>query len=78
MKKSTLIATFLVNLRSGFTLEHAERIVAITFENEHPRLDFHAWNSELNDQWCANLIRSEPSPSHVNVERFILDLWDLH
>jgi hypothetical protein len=78
MKKSTLIATFLVNLRSGFEMEHAERIVAATFDEHHPNKDFHLWNGELNDAWCENVIRSEPSPSYVKVDKFILDLWDMH
>jgi hypothetical protein len=78
MKKSTLIARFLVNLRSGIDLEHAEHIVAVTFLEQHPKVNFHSWNIELNDRWCEDLVRANPSPSYVNVENFIKDLWDIH
>lgn len=73
-----MIARFLVNLRSGFELERAERIVAATFEEHHPEENFNDWNKELNDAWCENVIRSEPNPSYVKVDKFILDLWDMH
>lgn len=76
MKKSTLIARFLVNLKSGIDIDYAERIVLMTFQKEHPTKNFQAWNTELNTDWCEKVIQSETSPSFVNVERFILDLWD--
>jgi hypothetical protein len=77
VKKSTLIATFLVNLGSGFDLDQAEYAVAVTFAEKYLASDFHAWNTELDDGWCENVIKGEPNPSYVNVENFILRLWDM-
>lgn len=77
MKKSTLISRFLVNLKSGIAIEHAEHIVLMTFQKEHPNTNFYAWNIELDDDWCERVIASETNPSHVNVEKFILDLWGM-
>jgi len=76
MKKSTLIATFLVNLKSGITLEQAEHVVLETFVEKHPNKKFQEWNNELQDAWCENVIRSNPSPGRVDVGQFILSLWD--
>jgi hypothetical protein len=78
VKKSTLIATLLVNMETGFDLGHAERIVAATFRDDHPDASFLAWNGELNDEWCKNLIRSKGKLSRVNVAQAIIDFWDLH
>lgn len=78
MRKSTLIARFLVNLGGGIELEHGERIVAATFNDQHPNKNFHEWNLVLNNAWCERVIESTPRPSFVNVEKFILDLWDMH
>lgn len=78
MRKSTLIAKFLVNLRNGFDALEAEHIVETTFFDKHPNVDFHTWNTELDDAWCENLIRANTSLSFVSVENFILQLWDIH
>jgi len=78
LKKSTLIATLLVNMKTGFELQHAERVVASTFADEHPDANFEDWNTELNDDWCKKFIHSKGKLSSVRVGKAIIDFWDIH
>lgn len=76
MKKSTLIATLLVNMETGVELQHAERIVAATFADEHPGANFGDWDTELNDDWCKRFISAKGKLSSIRVGQAIDEFWD--
>lgn len=75
MQKSTIIATCLVNLRSGIKLDAAEHIVLRTFEDEYPKHKFDTWNTEIHDDVALRIIETVGNPSRINVKNFIRDLW---
>jgi len=75
MKKSTLIATLLINMETGAELQYAECIVAATFADEHPGANFGDWNLELNDEWRKRFICSKDKPSSIRIGQAIDDLW---
>ncbi|MFC7515059.1 hypothetical protein ACFQUU_08590 [Herbaspirillum sp. GCM10030257] len=75
MKKSTVIATCLVNLHTGIDMSQGEFIVRNTFIDYYPSDDFDAWNSELPDQVAKNIISNVGNASQIKVAKFIEDLW---
>lgn len=75
MRKSTIIATCLVNLKSGINLEQAELNVRKTFDEEFPRDSFEVWNIDIDERIANNVIRSVGNASRINVKNFIRDLW---
>ncbi|VWD15455.1 hypothetical protein BCO18442_03505 [Burkholderia contaminans] len=72
MRKSTIIATCLVNLRCGFNLESAEHKVRQIFAEEFPHADFDAWNQDINDAAANRLIKDQGNLSSINVRNVIL------
>lgn len=75
MKKSTIIANCLVNLRAGFNLESAENAVQQIFEDEFSGENFEAWNQDINDAAATQFIRNQGNLSSVNVRNAILSFW---
>jgi len=57
MRKSTIIATCLVNMKIGFrTIQEAEVVVQNVFHEEFPKDSFNAWNSDVSDSFAQNVI----------------------
>jgi len=75
LRKSTIIATCLVNVKSGIKLEQAELIVRETFDENFPRDSFDDWNLNIDERTANHIIRSVGNASRIRVEQFIRDLW---
>ena len=75
MRKSTIIATCLVNSDMMERIEEAESIVQQVFAKEFPKEDFTRWNQEINNNTANNIIRSVGRASRINVKLFIQDIW---
>ena len=77
MRKSTIIATCLVNMKIGFrTIQEAEVAVQNVFHEEFPKDSFNAWNSDVSDSFAQNVIKNVGKASQINVKKFIDDLQD--
>ncbi len=77
MRKATVIATCLVNMRVAFReLAPAELAVRNIFLECFPKADFDDWNRDIDDDVAANIIRNVGRASRIDVELFIRDLWE--
>lgn len=75
MRKSTIIATCLVNMEIGFrTVQEAEHRVQAVFNDEFPKENYDEWNSNIHDSSAQNLIKNVGKASQINVKQFIDDL----
>jgi hypothetical protein len=74
MKRSTVIATCLVNSNMIRRLEDAESRVHGVFLDEFPNADFNRWNRPLDEQTARNIIKNVGRASRINVRMFIQDL----
>jgi hypothetical protein len=74
MRRSTIIATCLVNSNMISRIEDAEHRVQQVFGDEFPHEDFVAWNREVDDQIASTIIRDVGRASRINVRMFIDDL----
>ncbi len=74
MKRSTIIASCLVNSGMIDELDHAERAVEQIFRDEFPRQDYAVWNSEVDEKKAHQIIKNVGRASRVNVRMFIDDL----
>ena len=74
MKKSTVIATCLVDLNIADRLEDAEEFVKLTFRREFPEDNFPYWNQEIHDTSAEILIRYAVEVKHLDVPQLIRDL----
>jgi hypothetical protein len=74
MKRSTVIATCLVNSNMVTRIDDAERSVHQIFLDEHPGKRFDDWNGELEDAVARRIIRTVGRASTINVAKFITDL----
>ena len=76
MRKSTIIATCLLNSSMVNRLEEGEASVRQIFLNERPSADYRLWNSEINDDAAKDIIKTVGRASRINVAKFINDLGD--
>jgi hypothetical protein len=76
MRRSTIIATCLVNSKMIRRLEDAEAAVAAHFRDFFPGCAFVAWNSEVDNRVAEQIIRNVGRASQINVVKFIKDLGD--
>ena len=74
MRRSTIIATCLVNSNMINRIEDAEHRVEQVFRDEFLHEDFAAWNREVDDQTANTIIRNVGRASRINVRMFIDDL----
>ncbi len=77
MKRSTVIATCLVNSHVLRRLEDAEAQVHGVFLDEFPDADFNRWNRQMDDQAAHSIIRNVGRASQINVRMFIQDLAEI-
>ena len=76
MRKSTIIATCLVNMKIGFrTIQEAEAAVQNKFHDNFPDDSFNIWNSNVHDSSALNMIKTVGKASQIDVKQFIEDLW---
>jgi len=74
MRKSTVIATCLVNSSIVNRLEDAEHLVKQVFADEFPLENFHQWNREMDENTAKNIIRNVGRVMRINVKQFVEDL----
>lgn len=77
MRRSTVIATCLVNSNMIPRLEDAENRVHGVFLDEFPGSNFNRWNRQLDEQTARNIIRNVGRASRINVRMFIQDLAEI-
>ena len=75
MRKSTIIASCLVNSSMISRLEDAESTVRQVFQEEFSGSRFSEWDQEIADQVAMQIIGNVGRASQINVKRFIEDLW---
>lgn len=74
LKKSTVIATCLVNSNMYNRIEDAENRVYQVFLDEFTDNNFAIWNQDLHDGIAEQIIKNVGRASRINVKRFIEDL----
>ncbi len=74
MRKSTVIASCLVNSSMMKDLSDAEVAVESVFRKEFPHKRFLVWNDEVADSTSKHIISSVGRASRINVRKFIEDL----
>jgi hypothetical protein len=75
MKKSTLIATCLIN--SGVTshpIPVVEASVIQTFKEDFKGVNFQQWNSDLPENVAQDIIKGFGSSYRIDIRQFIQDL----
>lgn len=77
MRKSTIIATCLVNSGLVQHLEEAELVVLRTFRAELPTERFGDWDTEVEDSTARDMIKNVGRASQISIPLFIEDLRGL-
>jgi len=75
MRKSTLIATCLLNSSMASDLATAAHQVQQIFAACYPSDSFAAWNTDIPDETAQRMIASVGRAQRINVEKAIADLW---
>ncbi len=75
MKKSTVIATCLVNSKMINGMDDAENRVYQVFIDEFPVANFDEWNQEIDETVARQIIKNVGQASRINVKLFIKELW---
>ena len=78
MKRSTIIATCLVNSNMAKSLDEGEAIVRSVFAEFSPYTDFAKWNENVHDSAASIIIKSVDTTATIQVDRFIKDLSEGH
>lgn len=76
MRRSTIIASCLVNSKMIDRLEIAEAAIRYHFSEEFPQASFERWNREVDDDAARRIISNVGHAMTINVKRFIEDLGD--
>ncbi|WP_166820024.1 hypothetical protein [Thalassoroseus pseudoceratinae] len=74
MKRSTIIATCLLNSSMVTRLEDGEWRVQQVFEDEFPNEDFRQWDREVSDATADQIVKTVGRAGRINVASFIDDL----
>ena len=77
MKKSTVIGTCLANSNIVSGPDEGEYIVAQVFAKEYPAVQFHEWNSDIDEKTAERIIQNIGHNAHIDVKTFIDALWDV-
>jgi hypothetical protein len=77
MKKSTVIGTCLANSNIVSGPDDGEYIVAQVFAKEYPAIQYHEWNSDINDATAQRIIQNIGNDARIDVKTFIDALWDV-
>jgi hypothetical protein len=75
MKKSTIIATCLIN--SGATIHNLAQVEASieqSFREDFQGLNYKQWNSDVPEAEALAIIKNFGSAYRIDVRQFILDL----
>jgi len=75
LKKSTVIATCLVNSKMINGMDDAENRVYQVFIDEFPVANFDEWNQEIDETVARQIIKNVGQASRINVKLFIKELW---
>ncbi len=74
MKKSTLIAKYLVNAGHISQLQDAEIIAERFINQEFPQLDFNQWNTSVNVQQSEQFLSNLNFTSPVQLDKLVEQL----
>ena len=74
MKKSTLIATCLLNSSMVTSLQLGEQIVRDAFDESFEGREFSDWDAPLPDKTAMSIINGVGRAMRINVRKFIADL----
>jgi hypothetical protein len=74
MRKSTIIATCLVNSRAFSSLPDAEAAVRVDFRHAFPEENCADWNGDVDPDTAASIIRQFDRSPPPNVRQFIDEL----
>ena len=74
MKKSTVIATCLINCGSTYSIMEIEHSIEQAFKEDFAGTDYYQWNTELKDEEATNIIRQFGYGYRINLRQLISDL----
>ena len=74
MRKSTIIATCLLNAAAVADMESGEALVSTTFHQHFPEASFDRWNVDVDGAKAAHEV-SARSGEVIHVAQFITELW---
>jgi hypothetical protein len=74
MKKSTLIATCLINCGSTYQLQEIETSISQTFKEDFPEMNYKDWNTMIPLTDAKAIIQQFGKGYRINVRQFIYDL----
>jgi hypothetical protein len=74
MKKSTVIATCLINCGSRHGIKEIEQSIQSTFREDFPGLNFQQWNTDIPEPAAQGIIRDFGGSYTIDIRQFILDL----
>lgn len=75
MKKSTVIATCLINSRvTSHSLASVEASVEQSFKEDFPDMSYKQWNADMPESAANDIIKQFGSAYRIDVRQFIQDL----
>jgi hypothetical protein len=74
MKKSTLIATCLINCGSTYAIREIETSIEQTFREDFPQMSYGQWNTVLPMPEAQHIIKQFGTGYRIDVRQFIHDL----
>ncbi len=76
MRKSLVIATCLANAGMQETAIECEFAIKEVFHVDFPSHDYNSWNTNIEDEHAANLIKAMGRASTIRIDKCIADLWE--
>jgi hypothetical protein len=77
MKKSTIIATCLINSgRTSHSIIDVEKSVEQTFKEDFSGMNYQQWNTNLPEADAQRIIKEFGSAYRIDIRQFILDLME--
>jgi hypothetical protein len=74
MKKSTIIATCLINCGSNYQIHEIEPSIEQTFREDFPEMNYKTWNTVIPEPEAQNIIKQFGRGYRIDVRQFIHDL----
>jgi hypothetical protein len=74
MKKTTVIATCLINCGSVYSMREIEGSIEQTFKEDFPGVSYHQWNTDLPERDAASIIGQFGAGYRINIRQLIADL----
>ena len=74
MKKSTVIATVMINSGSRHGIRDIETSIEQTFAEDFPGMNYKQWNTDLPEPVAKKIISDFGSSYNIDLRKFIIDL----